>query len=360
MLVEWSGTEKANLEANLHRGAIAVEYTGCEMRLLVGCQLPGQYVWQKTTTTTDVLDIDNADELHAALPLGVWDLEGALSQTGRLSVHTTSAGQMTLKGANVQDVPLGGSCSQATHLLQAVSIGAFRLDAGGAVQGSAGASVQQAGVGGSTKSHESVLRKAGDPASCDQSTTEAPHAGCRSPLQAFLVPLSGATPRVPKSEQLRVTFVSSNADLVWEVRRSNETLCTTPCTRWVDPAQTFRLRSYDGDGQPSAGGYKVDLPALGKYGAGQAVVVQAEPRKRGRFALGIVATSIGGLLALFGGFATLAADDDRSLSDSGLKTLGVGAGLMTLGVVGIITSAADAEISGQARMGLPLGFSGRF
>ncbi len=185
LLVEWSGTGKANLEANLHRGAIAVEYTGCEMRLLVGCQLPGQYVWQKTTTTTDVLDIDNADELHAALPLGVWDLEGALSQTGRLSVYTTSAGQMTLKGANVQDVPLGGSCSQATHLLQAVSIGAFRLDAGGAVQGS-----------------------------------------------------------------------------VWEVRRSNETLCTTPCTRWVDPAQTFRLRSYDGDGQPSAGGYKVDLPAL--------------------------------------------------------------------------------------------------
>src|SRR5690606_28731823 len=122
LLVEWSGAKKANLEASLLRGAVAVEYTGCEMRLVAGCELPGQYVWQKTTTTTDQLQIDSADELHAQLPLGAWALEGALSETGRLSVRTIAGGQMTLSGATTRDVPLGGTCAHATHLLQAVSI----------------------------------------------------------------------------------------------------------------------------------------------------------------------------------------------------------------------------------------------
>lgn len=361
LLVEWSGAEKANLEASLQRGAVAVEYTGCEMRIVAGCELPGHYVWQKTTTTTDVLQIDSSDELHAQLPLGAWDLEGALSETGRLSVRTIAGGQMTLSGASPRDVPWGGSCAQATHLLVAVSIGAFSLDAGGTVNGSAGANVREAGVGAKTASRESVLRQAGNGTSCSLATSDAPHDECRSPLQAFLAPLPGVTPRARKRDTVQVTFVSSNADLVWEVRRNNETLCTTPCTRWLDPAETFRLRSYGGDGQPSSGGYKIDLPSLRNYSSGQAVHVQAEPRKKGRLALGIVATSIGGLVTLFAGFATLTADD-RSRSDTGLKTLGVGAGLTSLGILGIATSGPDVDITEQQRADSSpmLTWSGRF
>src|SRR5512134_625289 len=49
LVTEWPASEKANLEALLQRGAVAVEYTGCAMRVLTQCRVPGGYAWQRTT-----------------------------------------------------------------------------------------------------------------------------------------------------------------------------------------------------------------------------------------------------------------------------------------------------------------------
>jgi hypothetical protein len=288
------------MEGSLGRGGIAVEYTGCEMRVLSGCELPGQYQWSPTTVATDVLEITDEDELRAKLPLGGSNLEAALTRAGRLSVQTTVSGQMRLTGASGADVPSGGQCARATHLLQAVSVGAFQLDSGGTVHAHAGADTHSASLGGSSSSEHTVLRRAGDATRCG-GALDTPNVDCRSPLQAFLVPLPNASNGVGTPGSFKGTFVSADPELPWEIRRNNETLCTTPCTRWVEPSETLRLRSYGPNGAPTAGGYKIDLPSLLHYQQGQSLHVQAEARKKGRLTdlpeggfLGLTPTGVSG------------------------------------------------------------------
>jgi hypothetical protein len=107
------------------------------------------------------------------------------------------------------------------------------------------------------------------------------------------------------SESVRATFVSSNADLRWEVRQNQETLCTTPCTRWVQPTETLRLRAYGRNGEPSPQGDTVDLPSLTGFAPGQELQVTAEPQSMGTLTSGIVAAGVGGGAIFLGGFLGL-------------------------------------------------------
>jgi hypothetical protein len=94
------------------------------------CQLPGSYSWQRTTPSSDALEINDADELFAKLPLGAASLEGELRRSGKLTVKTTVAGQLRLTQGGGQ-VPNEGPCAQATHVVSALSLGAFSLASGG-------------------------------------------------------------------------------------------------------------------------------------------------------------------------------------------------------------------------------------
>jgi hypothetical protein len=69
LVTEWSAPEKANLQARLREGALAVEYTGCDMRPISACVLRGSYRWQRTTISTDVIEAQDRDELFAKLSL---------------------------------------------------------------------------------------------------------------------------------------------------------------------------------------------------------------------------------------------------------------------------------------------------
>ena len=79
LVTEWPAAEKANLEALLRRGGVAVAYSGCELHVLTECRAPGAYAWMRTTPANDVLEIEGADELYAKLPLGAVSLEGELA-----------------------------------------------------------------------------------------------------------------------------------------------------------------------------------------------------------------------------------------------------------------------------------------
>ena len=194
LVTEWPASYKARLEALLLEGAVAVEYLGCELRIVDQCKVPGSYAWKKTTLSTDTTDIRNEDELYAKLPLGAVGLSGDLKTAGTLHVQTTVAGQMRLVGKAVEDAFGGAECSQATHLVTALSIGAFKLIAGGEVSGGAGVEVGSAGVRGSGSQSKSVLRAAGDPDRCKDATATEPSAECRSPIQIFLTPIRRSVP----------------------------------------------------------------------------------------------------------------------------------------------------------------------
>jgi hypothetical protein len=194
LVTEWPASYKARLEAMLQNGAVAVEYSGCELRIVDRCKIGGTYAWHRTTLSTDTTDIRDEDELFAKLPLGAATLEGELKTSGSLHVQTTVAGQMQLVGKAADDATSGAECARATHLVTALSVGAFKLVAGGGVAAKAGADVGLATAKVGTNQTKSILRAAGDPTTCDKATKVEPHVDCRSPIQIFLTPIHRSVP----------------------------------------------------------------------------------------------------------------------------------------------------------------------
>lgn len=194
LVTEWPAPYKARLEALLAEGAVAVEYSGCELRIVDRCKVPGSYAWKRTTLSRDTTDIHDEDDLYTKLPLGAVTLSGQLKVSGSLHVETTVAGQLQLIGKAAQDATTGAECTSATHLVTALSVGAFKLVSGGNVAGSAGVEVAGMGGAGSAAQSKSVLRSAGDPARCEHTTKDSPDEACKSPIQIFLTPIRRSVP----------------------------------------------------------------------------------------------------------------------------------------------------------------------
>jgi len=340
LVTEWAAAEKANLQARLRAGGLAVEFTGCSMRPITGCTVRGSYRWQRTTLSSEGIEITNQDELFAKLPLGAIALEGELARAGRLSVRTAVSGQYVLEGSTAADVPDYGDCSQATHLLVGVSIGSFKLHSGGSLQAGAAVSAGAYEGGAKTQSTESLLREAGDFDSCKLSTDEHPEMNCSSPIQAFLAPL----PRFAKERgagTLRATFASGSPQKAWELRQGGQFVCRTPCTRWVTPADAYELRIENGPELQT-----LHVPDLGPYVGAGSLEVRAYEKDQGLFVGGIVAAGVGGGLAFMGGFLAMAGGlaDSKGLLIAGSVTAGLGLLAIGPGVYMIVVSGSKTEV----------------
>jgi hypothetical protein len=339
LVTEWPASEKANLEALLHAGAVAVAYSGCSMRLLPDCRVRGAYRWMRTTPATDSLEINDTDDLYAKLPLGAASLEGELKRTGKLTVKTVVAGQLQLDGAGVNDVPNEGACAQATHIMTALSIGAFALTADGARTRQLAASVSVGEAKLQSDRAAALLRSAGDFDSCNNSTAESPNGNCASPVQAFLAPLPGRAADEGPPGTVKVDFVSGNASSRWDVYADDQVICTTPCARFVHPARPLLLRTRD-DGWMAAPD-KVQVANLLDAGAGAHLQLRAQPTARGELMAGITFTAFSGMAVLtgaaLGSIGCLAGRSD-AMCTGGLISLGVG-GLALAGSIWMILDA---------------------
>jgi hypothetical protein len=292
MVTEWSGSEKGNLEAGLREGGVVVAYAGCNMRILTQCRVGGSYQWQRTTTATDVLEIETEDDLYSKLPLGAVSLEGELKHTGRLAVQTTVSGQYRLAGLSSFDVPKTPPCSGATHLVTSLSLGAFKVKSGGGTAGRGAVGVTGvASAEGRSSRDERLLKQAGDPDHCRTSTSDDLDPACASPIQMFLVPLASA-PREGPVGTMKVDFVAGTADRTWEVMLNDNFVCSTPCTYWVRPESALMMRAFKGK---DVKGGAVSFPDLKPYAAETSLEIRAHPRSNGKLVTGITFTSIGGL-----------------------------------------------------------------
>ena len=250
LVTEWPASEKAHLQSLAAIQTVAVQYSGCELQIVDACKLSGKYVWQPTTLASDTVEITNADELYAKLPIGAVSLEGELERSGRLAVRTTVAGQLRLDGMTEASIPRRGACASVTHVVTGISVGAFKLLSGGAIAGGAGVGL----AGAKSQRSESVVREAGVPTACSESTPEAPHPQCTSPIQVFLssvrreeTPLEET--RARNEDEARATGVmvslpgpDDRADR-WTLRdyRGDE-ICVLPCDRWVRPNSGYYLQ----------------------------------------------------------------------------------------------------------------------
>lgn len=251
LVTEWPASEKARFEALTAKQVVAVEYSGCEMKIVDSCQVPGSYGFKQTTLATDTVEIANSDELFAKLPLGAASLEGQLARSGRLAVKTTVAGQLQLLESPALDLTKQPSCARVTHIVRAISVGSFRLLAGGAVSTGGGASVGPVGGGAAARREESTVREAGDPARCPESTDSAPHPQCASPIQVFLTPVrepaspaaaAPATEPVERADAVNITFPEREGELWALYDEHGKLVCEVPCTRWVPRASGYKLR----------------------------------------------------------------------------------------------------------------------
>lgn len=341
LVTEWPASEKARLEGLLSEGGVAVSYSGCEMTILDACQVKGRYEYQRTTLSSDTIEIEDADELYAKLPLGAVSLEGELSRSGRLAIRTTVAGQLKFRG-DPAAVASAGACSRATHVITGLSVGAFKLLSGGAVSAGGGVDVAGAGAGAKSSRAEETMRQAGNPERCGDGSETAAHADCSSPIQVFLRPLEkepgdpgyvepeGAK---PPPNAVRMSFAAPPGG-AWTLQDSaGKPLCTLPCSRWIVRDQSYLLQM-DSDG----GIQKIKLPRV-DYAAGRQVdATVLEPK--GSRGLGLAATITGGVGVLAGGsmVGLAAASESEELIVPGAVALGVGVGVLTLGIVVLASS----------------------
>ena len=344
LVTEWPASEKANLEVLLRSGTVAVAYSGCSMRLLPECRVAGEYHWQQTTPATDSLEINDADELFAKLPLGAASLEAELKRSGKLSVKTTVAGQLRVQNANVADVPREGPCAQATHIVTGLSLGAFALTAGGQKDTKLGAELSIVGTGVKTERSADLLRSAGDFDSCAQGTQESPHVNCASPIQAFLTPLPGRTEEEGPPGTVKVDFVSGDASTRWDVYADDVVICTTPCARYVSAERPVMLRARD----DSFGGVpdRVKVVNLLDHASEGRLQLQAHHTARGELASGITFTALSGI-AMVTGIALTGVGygaDHTTMGKAGLITMVVSAPALYGSIWLILDSRARAEV----------------
>ncbi len=344
LVTEWPASEKARLEALTAKQVVAVEYSGCEMQVVEACQVPGSYAWKQTTLATDTVEIANADELYAKLPLGAVSLEGQLERSGRLAIRTTVAGQLEIQQAPASELPQTGPCANVTHIVRSISVGSFRLLSGGAVAGGGSVGVGSIGAGASSRRDESLLREAGDPSRCGEATDSAPNPQCASPIQVFLSPVNrkqtGEQRATANDEQrakdLGGVFVNfpDQPDEHWALRNANgNVICELPCSRWVPPGSGYFLeRTRDSE--------KVELPARLNGAPGSHATAEYSPEKGQPFWSALtfygmgIPLAIGGLTTIILGATTK--DDPESLSGSRKSFF------YTTGVVFLAFSAATA------------------
>jgi hypothetical protein len=272
IVTEWSGSEKSQLEGLLAGQAVAVQFSGCDLRVLHACRVPGKYGYRRTTLATDTLEIDDSDELYAKLPLGALRLEGELARSGRIAVRTTVSGQYRLEGSGIGSVPQDGTCGEATHLVAAVSVGAFSLFSGGAVTAGGSVGTPFAGAGAESRRQETLVRQAGDAASCGHGSDATPSPLCASPIQVFLLPLHRAGQKSVADQELELAERRGREQGVlmdipgpkeegerWRLfDASARPLCDLPCSRWIPPRSGYYVER-----QPTSdrGGARIDLPS---------------------------------------------------------------------------------------------------
>lgn len=201
LVVEWTAPDRAALEAQARQGQLVVHYEGCKLEVLRRCRAPEQFTYAYTAITPkdEVVTIENADQLYAAIPLGAVELEGKLASSGQLRAEMRIVGEYGVAGEPPALDQLQGECDGATHVVAALTVGAFRFEAGAKHAAGASAKVMGAGAGAETSRSEGTLSQDGTPSACESSKRGdgAPPEGCGALLRIELAPVLAAGEGTP-------------------------------------------------------------------------------------------------------------------------------------------------------------------
>lgn len=218
LVVEWPAADRAALEARASRGLIAVRYEGCDMEVMTNCTASGQYNYLSLTPKHEGVRITNADELYANLPVGAIKLEGKLKRDGQLNVDMVIIGRKEADKFDFTERDLEGRCSEATHVVTGITVGAFSFYTGASADVGAGVQVGNiAGAGASSGHNREVINQDGNEQSCNAAdpAAGAPPMGCGALLRVEVVPIdrifaAGATNTTPTGTPTTTAPVTDN------------------------------------------------------------------------------------------------------------------------------------------------------
>lgn len=192
LIVEWSGMDAAELEARLFRGVVAVRYENCEMEVLPACTLPDRYAYEPTTTGRQRIRIASLDDLLINIPLGLAELGARVERGETLDLELVVVGRYEAPQLAYTAAALAGGveCSQATHVVTGVTLGAFRLSATRARERAGGLT----GAGGRASDDIEVVKESppGALESCAEiALADDPRrAVCTAPIRLEVAPIS--------------------------------------------------------------------------------------------------------------------------------------------------------------------------
>jgi len=193
LIIEWPSSDRAALEGLVKsdRGLIAVRYEGCEMEVVRRCVVPGRYGYTAVEPKRDDQLFRSADDLYAKIPLAAVQLAAELERHGALSLAMTVAGQHQAPNERVGRGELSGGCEQATHVITAVTVGAFKLSSeAGARIGAGGRLGSGPAAGASSSAERGFERSDGDPGRCYfNDGGSAPTTGCGALLRLEVEPI---------------------------------------------------------------------------------------------------------------------------------------------------------------------------
>jgi len=192
-VVEWEGSDRAQLESAIRKGVVAVRYGGCELEVVQGCTAPQAYEYAALTPKKESVEIFDADELYARFPRGAVQLEAELERAGSLSVDMMLVGRLEAPSIRVEREQLQGpTCVQATHVVSGLTVGAFRLHTGAKEDIAVDLSLPaEASAGVKRQSAREQLGSDGDVAACDAASSQdlQPPPGCGALIRIEVVPL---------------------------------------------------------------------------------------------------------------------------------------------------------------------------
>jgi hypothetical protein len=168
LVVEWEAPDRAALEAQALHGQLVVKYTGCELEVLRRCKAPPRFAYKYTAITPkdEVVTIKSADQLYATIPVHAFSFEGKLAESGELNAEMKIVGEYGAEGLPPSSDQLSGECTGATHVVTALTVGAFAFYAGAKREAGVKASALGAGAGADTSRSVDTLSRDGDVKAC--------------------------------------------------------------------------------------------------------------------------------------------------------------------------------------------------
>lgn len=201
LIVEWSAPDRAALEALAKHNQLVVQFEGCTLVPLRQCRAPAQpYGYTPITPKDEVVSMKNAEELYANIPVHAVELEAKLEQKGELHAAMRIVGMYEAHGVVPAIDQLQGDCTGATHVVTALTVGAFEFSAGNADEAAVKAEVFGAGAGARKASERETLSRDGDVNACNaaKGDDKGPPDRCGALLRLEVATLQAAGANTPK------------------------------------------------------------------------------------------------------------------------------------------------------------------